>query len=89
MAPRTGAGDRVAFWTDNAAAELVGPAFVDELRRIGCTVTQIDPVSHAVTRDDIRAMVVFHASGQSARIDDALAFPSVPPSVVVEIWLTA
>ena len=87
MAPRTGAGDRVAFWTDAAAADVVGPAFVEELRRIGCTVTQIDPRSYAVTRDDTRAMVALHESGQSARIEDALAFPTVPPSVVVEIWL--
>ena len=87
MAPRTGAGDRVAFWTDTALAEVIGPAFVEELRRIGCTVTQIDPTSYAVLRDDTRAMVALHESGQSARIEDAPAFPTVPPSVVVEIWL--
>jgi hypothetical protein len=89
MLPRAGAGDRVAFWTDTAAPEAVGPAFVDELRRIGCEVTQIDVTSFAVSRDDTRAIVMFHPDGRMARIDDALAFPSVPASVVVEIWLTA
>jgi hypothetical protein len=87
MAPRVGAGDRVAFWTDEAGAEVVGPAFIDELRRIGCEVTQIDMMSFAATRDGTRAIVLFHPDGRLARIDDALAFPSVPAAVVVEIWL--
>jgi hypothetical protein len=88
MAPRAGAGDRVAFWTDLAGAENVGPAFVDELRRIGCEVTQIDVTSFAVIRDDMRALAMFHPDGRAARIDDSIAFPSVPASVVVEIWLS-
>ena len=88
MAPRAGARDRVAFWTDDAGSEVVGPAFVAELRRIGCEVTQIDMTSFAITRDNTNAIAMFHADGRSARIDDVLAFPSVPAAVVVEIWLT-
>src|SRR5258706_5701458 len=37
IAPRAAVGDRGAFWTDRAPAEVVGPAFAAELERLGFT----------------------------------------------------
>jgi len=88
MAPRLAAGDRVAFWTDRAPVEVVGPAFADELERLGYTVASLDPQSLAATRNDDHLMVVIHPDGPAARVDGQLAFTSVPEhSVVIEVWI--
>jgi hypothetical protein len=90
MANRPGAGDRVAFWTDRAGAEVVGPEFVDELERIGCEVTQLDVSLFAINRDGGRANAMLYADGHNATIDGARAYPSVPANAfVVEIWLAS
>jgi hypothetical protein len=89
MAPRLGVGDRVAFWTDAAPAEVVGPAFAGELERLGYEVTPRDLVTLVAQRDDIRLTVVLHPDALLATIDDKPLFPSVPErAVVVEAWLT-
>jgi hypothetical protein len=88
MAPRLGVGDRVAFWTDTAPIEIVGPAFTSELERLGYSVTPVDRSMLAADRDGTRLTVVLHPEGLLAYIDDKLAFTSVPErSVVVEIWI--
>lgn len=88
MAPRLGSGDRVAFWTDTAPFETVGPAFSGELERLGYDVQTLETGSLAAQRDDVRLLVVVHPDGRTARISDEPAFPSVPEnSVVVEVWL--
>jgi hypothetical protein len=90
MANRPGAADRVAFWTDRAGAEVVGPEFVDELERIGCEVTQLDVSLFAINRDGGRANAMLYADGHNATIDGARAYPSVPANAfVVEIWLAS
>jgi hypothetical protein len=88
MAPRTGTGDRVAFWTDEAPVEVVGPAFADELERLGFTIIPLDERSMSAQRDSTRLVVVIHPDGRTAKIADAPAFTSVPErSVVIETWL--
>jgi hypothetical protein len=89
MAPRAGVGDRVAFWTNSVPPEIVGPAFAEELRRLGYEVTPLDASSLAARRDDTRLVVVTHPDSLLATIGDQPAFPSLPEhSVVVETWLT-
>jgi hypothetical protein len=88
MAPRVGAGDRVAFWTDAAPVEVVGPAFATELERLGYEVSARDIVTLAAKRDGAHLIVVIHPDALLATIDDKRAFPSVPErAVVVEAWL--
>ena|GEM_PF-3984033 len=88
MAPRPNVGDRVAFWTGAAPAEVVGPAFADELERLGYTVTPVDLTTLAAVRDDTRLMVVLHPDGPAALLGEGRAFPTVPErAVVVETWL--
>jgi hypothetical protein len=87
---RQGVGDRVAFWTKEAPAEIVGPAFADELERLGFTVTSLDAQTLAAHRGEDRLVVVIHPDGPAATIADRLAFTTVPEmSVVVEVWLPA
>ena len=90
MAARMAVVDRVAFWTDRAPAEVVGPAFADELERLGYTVASLDEKSLSAQRDDDRLLVVIHPDGEKATVDGQLAFSSVPErSVVIEVWLPA
>ena len=88
MAPRVGAVDRVAFWTDTATADVVGPAFLDALRGIGAQVTQLTADQYAIERDGHRAMVALHPDGQAVMIDGQPGYPSVPVNAfVAEVWL--
>ncbi len=88
MAPRVGAGDRVAFWTDAAPVEVVGPAFAAELERLGYEVSARGVDTLVGERDGIHLIVVVHPDALLATIDDKPAFPSVPErAVVVEAWL--
>jgi hypothetical protein len=90
IAPRPAVGDRVAFWTDRAPAEIVAPAFAAELERLGYSVTSLDEWSLAAHRDDDRLLVAIHPNGAQAIIGDQLAFSSVPEfSVVIEVWVPA
>jgi hypothetical protein len=87
---RPAVGDRVAFWTDRAPVEIVGPAFAEELERLGFTVTAIDERTLSVHRGDDRLLVMIHPDGSKAVIGDQLAFSTVPEhSVVVEVWVPA
>jgi hypothetical protein len=88
LAPRSGAGDRVAFWTDRAPAEIVGPAFADELERLGYTVSSLDERMLSAVRGDDRLSVAIHPDGRDATIAGQTAFTSVPEnSVVIEVWV--
>jgi hypothetical protein len=88
MTPRVAVGDRVAFWTNTVPAEIVGPAFADELVRLGFDVETTDVSTLHAERDDAQLTVVLHPEGLLATIDDQPAFPSLPErAVVVEIWL--
>jgi hypothetical protein len=88
MASRTNTGDRVAFWTNEAPVEVVGPAFSDELERLGFTVIPLDGRSLSAQRDGARLLVVVHPDGPIATIGDQPAFTSVPEhSVVIEVWI--
>jgi hypothetical protein len=88
MAARPGVGDRVAFWTDAAPAETVGPAFAAELERLGYDVEAKDEARLHVRREDTDVVVVVHPDPLLATIGDKPAFPSVPErAVVVETWL--
>jgi hypothetical protein len=90
IGPRTGAGDRVAFWTDRAPAEIVGPAFADELERLGYGVSTLDAQSLSAVRDGDRLLIVIHPDGAVANVGGQLAFTSVPEnSVVIEVWVPA
>jgi hypothetical protein len=90
IAPRSAAGDRVAFWTASTPAEVVGPAFASELERLGYTVIARDERSLSAQRDDDRLLVMIHPDGATAIIGDQMAFPSVPEvSVVIEVWVPA
>jgi hypothetical protein len=90
MLARPAIGDRVAFWTDRAPAEIVGPAFSAELERLGYTVQPLDERTLSAQRDGARLLVMIHADGASAVIGDQLAFSTVPEhSVVIETWLPA
>lgn len=90
IAARPAVGDRVAFWTDRAPAEIVGPAFAVELERLGYTVTALDERTLSAQRDATRLLVMIHPDGARAIIGDQLAFSSVPEqSVVIETWLPA
>jgi hypothetical protein len=88
MIARPGVGDRVAFWTNTAPAEIVGPAFADELERLGYTVTPLDDRSLDVQRGGERLVVMIHPNGPAALIGDKRAFESVPElSLVIEVWV--
>ncbi|HEY2812133.1 MAG TPA: hypothetical protein VGJ03_01585 [Acidimicrobiales bacterium] len=88
MASRPNVGDRVAFWTNTTPAEVVGPAFADELERLGYSVTSLDLSTLAAQRDEARLIVVLHPDGLLAVIGDKPAFPSIPErSVVIETWV--
>jgi hypothetical protein len=90
MAPREGAGDRVAFWTDTAPIEIVGPAFIAALALIGCEISQLSVEQFALRRKGTRAMTVFYPDGRLAMIDGAPGYPSVPTAAfVVEVYLPA
>ncbi len=87
MAPRVGAGDRVAFWTNTSVPAVVGPAFLDALRAIGCEVAPLGVATFAVERDGAHAMVNVYADGRAAVIDGKPAYPTVPENAfVVEVW---
>lgn len=87
MAPRGGVGDRVAFWT-TVPAEIVGPAFGDELERLGYTVSSLDEHTLAAQRDDTRLIAIIHPDAPRATVGDQVAFESVPElSVVIEVWI--
>ena len=89
MAPRPGVNERIAFWTDTAPAEVVGPAFADELERLGYAVSSRDDTTLAAVRDDTHVVLVLHPDALLATIDDQAAFPSVPErAVVIEAWLS-
>jgi hypothetical protein len=84
MAERGGVGDRVAFWTD-VPAEVVGPAFGDELERLGYATTSLDQDTLAAQRGGTNLVAVIHPDGPKATIGTQ---PSVPElSTVIEIWL--
>jgi hypothetical protein len=88
MATRPGVGDRIAFWTDAAPAETVGPEFAAELQRLGYEVETKDEARLHARREDTQVIVVVHPDPLLATIDDKPAFPSVPErAVVVETWL--
>jgi hypothetical protein len=87
MAERGGVGDRVAFWTD-VPAEVVGPAFGDELERLGYATTSLDQDTLAAQRGGTNLVAVIHPDGPKATIGTQPAFASVPElSTVIEIWL--
>ena len=89
MAPRAGAADRVAFWTD-VPAEIVGPAFGDELERLGYTVSSLDDHTLAAQREDGRLLAIIHPDGHHATIGETQAFESVPElATVIEVWIPA
>jgi hypothetical protein len=88
IAARPAVGDRVAFWTDRAPAEIVGPAFASELERLGYTVIPMDERTLSAQRGADRLLVVIHPDGSRAVIGDQVAFSTVPEhSVVIEAWL--
>jgi hypothetical protein len=88
MAERELVGDRVAFWTDTAAATTVGPAFADELERLGYTVQPLDERTLLADRDATHLTVMIHPNAGAAVIGTLPGFTTVPPtSVVVEVWL--
>jgi hypothetical protein len=87
MAWREGVVDRVAFWT-SVPAEVVGPAFGDELERLGYTVSPLDDSTLAAQRPDARLIAIIHPDGHRATIGQAQAFESVPElATVIEIWI--
>ena len=87
MAPRAGTADRVAFWTD-VPAEIVGPAFGDELERLGYTITSLDEHTLAAQRANDRLVAIIHPDGRHATIGEAPAFESVPElATVIEVWI--
>ena len=80
----------MVFWTDRAPVEIVGPAFADELERLGYGVVTLDERTLSAHRDDDRLMVMVHPDGNRAIIGDQLAFSTVPErSVVIEVWVPA
>jgi hypothetical protein len=89
MAPRPAVSERVAFWTDTAPAEVVGPAFADELERLGYDVSSRDETTLAGVRDDVHLVVVLHPDALLATINGEVAFPSIPErAVVIEAWIS-
>jgi hypothetical protein len=90
LSARPGVGDRVAFWTDRAPVEIVGPAFASELERLGYTTVPLDERSLSAQREHERLLVMIHPDGATAIIGGQLAFASVPEmSVVIEVWVPA
>lgn len=88
MAARSATGDRVAFWTDRAPVEVVGPAFADELERLSYDITTLDAQSLAAKRGTDHLMVVIHPDGPAAIVEGRVAFSSVPErAVVIEVWV--
>jgi hypothetical protein len=87
MAARGGTGDRVAFWT-TVPPEVVGPAFGDELERLGYTVTPLDEDTLAAQRGDAHLIAIIHPDGPKATIGGQQAFETVPElSTVIEVWI--
>jgi hypothetical protein len=87
MAPRVGAADRVAFWTNTSVPAVVAPAFLDALRAIGCEIAPLGADTFAVERDGAHAFINVYADGRAAVIDGKPAYPSVPENAfVVEVW---
>jgi hypothetical protein len=88
LVERPGVGDRVAFWTDRAPAEVVGAAVADEFERLGFAIEPVGSDTMRVTRDGQALMARLHASPGLADVGGVPAFPSVPPnSVVLELWV--
>jgi hypothetical protein len=88
VAARPSVGDRVAFWTDRAPADVVGPAFASELERLGFAINALDEQTLSAQRGPDRLLVVIHPDGSKATIGDQPAFSSVPDyAVVIETWL--
>ena len=89
MAPRGGTGDRVAFWTA-VPVEVVGPAFGDELERLGYTISPLDADTLAAQRGAARLIAIIHPDGPRATIGGQRAFETVPElSTVIEVWIPA
>jgi hypothetical protein len=87
VAPRVGVGDRVVFWTKDRV-DAVGPAFADELERLGYTVSPLDAHSLAAKRDDDHLVVFIHPDARAATIDGRPAFESAPDeAVVIEVYI--
>jgi hypothetical protein len=59
IAPRPGVVDQVAF-SSKLSVDVVGPAFADELERLGYAVTPLDERSLAATRGDDALVVYIH-----------------------------
>jgi hypothetical protein len=88
LVERPDVGDRVAFWTDRAPAEVVGAAVADEFERLGFTIEPVGSDTMRVTRDGQVLMARLHESPGLANVGGVPAFPSVPPnSVVLELWV--
>jgi hypothetical protein len=87
LAPRPGADDRVAFWTNSGRADDIGQNFAAELERLGYRVNWIENRMMAAERDGNRLIVVVHPDADKAMIENQQAFSSVPENaVVVEVW---
>ena len=87
MAPREGVADRVAFWSA-VPVEVVGPAFGDELERLGYIVSPLDETTLAAQRGNTRLVAIIHPDGHRATIGQARAFESVPElATVIEVWI--
>jgi hypothetical protein len=90
IAARPAVGDRVAFWTDRAPAEIVGPAFAEELERLGFAMVSLDERTLSAQRDNERLIVMMHPDADKTIVGGQLAFTSVPErSVVIEVWVPA
>jgi hypothetical protein len=88
MVERPDVGDRVAFWSDRAPAEVVGAAVADEFERLGFTIEPVGSDTLRLSRDGQALMARLHASPGLSNIGGVPAFPSVPPnSVVLELWV--
>jgi hypothetical protein len=67
---------------------VVGPAFADELERLGYSMSPLDERTISATRDGAELMVVIHPDGRGATVGGQVGFPSVPEfSVVIEVWV--
>jgi len=88
MVPRPDVGDRVAFWTDRAPAEVVGSAVADEFERLGFASEPVASDTLRLTRGNQSLMARLHESPSLANVGGVPAFPSVPEhAVVLELWV--